>query len=107
MPVYEYQAAPGEPGCDYCRKGFTTTQRMKDAPLTRCPRCGSRIIRLVFAPSVSTPHTPAELKNLGFTKLVRRDHGVYENVTRTKNEARYFEADKPHTAPDLKSKISD
>jgi hypothetical protein len=44
---------------------------------------------------------------MGFTKLVKRDNGIYENVTATGKESRYWDASKPETKPDLKSKISD
>ncbi len=40
-------------------------------------------------------------------KLVKRDEGVYENVTRTGKESRYMEAGKPETLPDIQRKISD
>ena len=43
----------------------------------------------------------AELKNLGFKKLVRRDKGVYENVTATDKESRYFDANDPSSAPHI------
>lgn len=107
MPLYEYGPIEGEEGCDYCREGFSILQRMVEDPLATCPKCGGRIQRLIFPVGVATPKTNSELKNLGFTKLVKRDTGVYENVTRTGNESRYMEADKPHTIPDIKKKISD
>ena len=44
---------------------------------------------------------------MGFTKLVKRDDGIYENVTATGKESKYWDAAKPETRPDLKSKISD
>ena len=33
----------------------------------------------------------AELKNLGFTKLVKRDSGVYEDVTASGSDARIID----------------
>ncbi len=107
MPIYEYQAIDPEAGCEFCRPGFQILQSMKDDALTACPKCGAAIHRLVFPVGVSAPHTNAELKNLGFTKLVKRDDGVYENVTRTGQESRYMERDKPQTMPNFKGKISD
>lgn len=107
MPLYEYQATDPSAGCDHCRPGFQILQSMKDDALAVCPKCGQPIQRLIFPVGVATPKTNAELKNLGFTKLVRRDDGVYENVTRTGNEAKYMERDKPNTLPDLGSKITD
>ena len=43
-------------------------------------------------PMANTPVGNSGLKNLGFTKLVKRDDGVYENVTRSGTEARYMKA---------------
>jgi len=39
--------------------------------------------------------------------LVRRDDGVYENVTARKGDSRYMERGKPETIPDLSKTISD
>jgi hypothetical protein len=49
----------------------------------------------------------SKLKEKGFTKLVRRDEGVYENVTATGDEARYMKEGDPSTLPHLKKKIGD
>ena len=57
--------------------------------------------RQIFAPGVQTVRGAAELKNLGFKKLVRRDQGVYENVTATDKESRYFDANDPGSAPHI------
>ena len=57
--------------------------------------------RLISLVSVNTPKGNSDLKNMGFTKLVKRDDGVYENVTATGKESRYWDADKPETRPDL------
>jgi hypothetical protein len=38
---------------------------------------------------------------------LRRDDGVYENVTRREGESRYMERDKPETMPDLNKTIKD
>lgn len=107
MPIYEYQKRPEAVGCDHCRDEFTLYQKMKDDAITVCPVCGGAVMKLVSSPGISTPKTSSELKNLGFTKLVKRDTGVYENVTRTGNEARYMEAGKADTVPDFKRKIAD
>jgi putative FmdB family regulatory protein len=104
MPVYEYEHQ-GDP----CRLGkvFEVEQPITDDALKHCPECGGALTRLISRVFVSTPTGNSQLKNMGFTKLVRRDNGVYENVTATGSESRYFEAGKPETMPDLKRKISD
>jgi hypothetical protein len=63
--------------------------------------------RLISLVGISTPKTNADLKNLGFTKLVRRDNGVYENVTATGSESKIWDSSKPETMPNLKGKIRD
>lgn len=107
MPLYEYQTSPDEAGCEHCRAGFQILQSIKDDSLTQCPKCGGPVRRRLFAANVSTPIGNSHLKNIGFTKLVKREEGVYENVTRTGDDARYMERDKPGSIPDLSKKISD
>jgi len=62
---------------------------------------------ITMAPMAATPKTNADLKNMGFTKLVKRDDGVYENVTRTGTEKRYMRADDPSSLPHIHKKVSD
>ena len=107
MPVYEYKVKEDHEGCSKCRDGFSIQQGIRDEALTQCPSCGAPIERLLFAVGIASPKSDSELRDLGFTKLVRRDSGVYENVTRTEGESRYFEADKPETMPDIKKRVSD
>ena len=104
MPCYEYEHLEGE-----CGKGkrFELTQSMKDDPLAVCPECGKPVKRVISAPGISSPVGDSHLKNIGFTKLVKRDKGVYENVTATGKESKFWHADQPGTMPDLKKKISD
>lgn len=64
-------------------------------------------LRISKAPGVAVPKLNSELKNLGFTKLVKRDDGVYENMTATGKEKRYMRRGDPGSLPDIKSKISD
>lgn len=63
--------------------------------------------RLLFPVGLSTPASDSKLKEMGFTKLVRRDSGVYENVTASENESRYVQAGDPSTMPNFKKKIKD
>ena len=105
MPIYEYEHLSQ----DECQLGsrFELTQSISSEKLTRCPECGQPVQRLISLCAVSTPKTASDLKNHGFTKLVRRDNGVYENVTATGKESRIWDVRKPETMPDLKSKIRD
>ena len=63
--------------------------------------------KLITAPNIIINSGDAELKNLGFTKLVKRDEGVYENVTALDHESRYMIAGDSSTLPDFKKKVSD
>jgi predicted nucleic acid-binding Zn ribbon protein len=63
--------------------------------------------RLILAPLINTPRSDSRLKEMGFTKLVKRDAGVYENVTRSGDEKRYMEAGDASSLPHLRKKISD
>jgi putative FmdB family regulatory protein len=104
MPVYEYEHQGNA-----CQLGkvFEVEHPITDEALKKCPQCGGDLVRLISRVFINTPTGDSKLKNMGFTKLVRRDSGVYENVTATGHESRYFESDKPETMPDLKRKISD
>lgn len=104
MPVYEYEHE-GE-GC-HLGKEFELTQSIYAAKFEKCPECGEKVKRLISLVGISTPKTNADLKNLGFTKLVKRDNGVYENVTATGNESKIWDSRKPGTMPNLKGKIRD
>lgn len=104
MPVYEYEHT--KKACKL-GKGFELVQSIKDDKLDKCPECGGPVKRLISGAYVSTPTTNSEYKNMGFTKLVKRDDGVYENVTRRGGDAKYMEAGKPETMPNLSKTITD
>ena len=80
---------------------FDVTQSLKERPLHKCPQCGGPIKKLISLVGLSTPKTNSELKDMGFTKLVKRDDGVYENVTARDGDSRYMERGKPETIPDV------
>ena len=105
MPIYEYKHL-GD-GCGMRGDVFEIYQGIKDAPLEVCPDCGRPVKRMISLANVNTPVTDSKYKEMGFTKLVRKDKGIYENVTAMDDESRYFEADKPETMPDLKRRITD
>jgi putative FmdB family regulatory protein len=104
MPVYEYEHV-GE-GCGRGKR-FEICQPITGERLAMCPTCGQPIERIISKVYVSTPTTDSELKSMGFAKLVRRDDGVYENVTALDGESRVMEAGKPETLPDIKRRITD
>jgi hypothetical protein len=113
MPVYTYFC---EENSQYVEVSHTLSARLKTwgevcyvsqiplgdtdplAPVTR-------VIRT--APGIAVPKFNSELKNSGFTKLVRRDHGVYENVTATGTEKRYMKAGDNESLPHIHKKVGD
>jgi len=104
MPVYEYEHL-GRP-CDL-GSVFEQRQSMAEPSLERCPKCGSPVKKRVSRINISTPRTNSELRDRGFTKLVRRDDGVYENVTARSGDSRYMVRGRPETLPDVKKTITD
>ena len=104
MPVYEYEHV--ETPCDLGAV-FEVTQSMQEKPLEACPVCGGPLRKLISLVGISAPKTDGELRDMGFTKLVKRDDGVYENVTARDGESRYMHRDKPETMPDLSKTIKD
>jgi len=104
MPIYEYEHLE-EP----CSQGrvFDIKQSINDKSLTKCTQCAGPVRKLISRINISTPKTNSELRDLGFTKLVKRDNGVYENVTARDGESRIVLRDKPETLPNLKKTIKD
>jgi predicted nucleic acid-binding Zn ribbon protein len=49
--------------------------------------------RLLSAPRLMKPTSDTEYKNQGFSKYVKRDEGVYENVTAKDGESRIVNRD--------------
>ena len=62
---------------------------------------------LTRAPGTIVATSNSEYRNLGFTKLVKRDNGVYENVTAVDGEKRYMKADDPGSLPHFNRKVGD
>jgi len=104
MPIYEYEHV-----CRPCKLGkvFDLKQSLTDDPLVKCPACSGAVKKIISQINISCPKTNGELRDLGFTKLVKRDDGVYENVTTRDGDSRYMERGKPQTIPDLSKTITD
>ncbi len=80
MPIYKYKA--DDKGCDKCKDGFEIMQQMSDKNLTKCPDCGQPVHKVPalcngFSPFLSN----SNLRDKGFTKMVKRGDGSYEKVT--------------------------
>jgi putative FmdB family regulatory protein len=104
MPIYEYEHI--QPPCSQ-GEVFEAWQSIQDPPLLQCPHCAGPVRRVISASNIRASKSHSELRDLGFTKLVRRDDGVYENVTARQGESRYMKRGQPETQPDLAKIISD
>ncbi|MEE4295769.1 MAG: zinc ribbon domain-containing protein [Wenzhouxiangella sp.] len=83
MPFYEYISA-NQAGCPDCTGGFTVLQKLRDAPLTRCPRCGNEVKRVISPPNVVSGKAhmlkTSSIEKAGFTQYRKIGHGVYEKT---------------------------
>jgi putative FmdB family regulatory protein len=86
MPFYLYEHL--DRACDLGQE-FEHMQSMSDERLAECPTCGGPVRRILpRGVTFATRQSASELRDKGFTKLVRRDKGVYENVTARSGEDR-------------------
>jgi hypothetical protein len=112
MPIYEYACvANGETvevkhGMDFVIRNWGELCFAAQLPLGDTD-FEAPVKKLISAAAISLPTGNSALKSAGFTKLVKRDDGVYENVTATGDEHRYMKAGKPETQPHLHKKIGD
>jgi putative FmdB family regulatory protein len=104
MPIYEYEHLTKP-----CKMGkvFDLQQSLSDEPVKTCPHCGEPVQKIVSKININCPRSDRELRDLGFTKLVKRDDGVYENVTARNGDSRYMKRGRPETIPDLRKTIGD
>ena len=58
MPTYVYEVVELKEGCSHCNPGFEVVQRMTEPALSCCPKCGSAIRRILFAPRIIVKGTP-------------------------------------------------
>ncbi len=80
MPIYQYKTT--EKGCSCCRDGFEIMQSMKDKPLSCCPKCKGPVKKIPASVSGGVPTlSNSNLRDKGFTKLVKRGDGTYEKTT--------------------------
>jgi putative FmdB family regulatory protein len=96
MAIYEFEHEGKA-----CKLGkvFEWELSMKDEPLKHCPACGGAVRKIISAPGLSFPRSDSDLKGQGFTKLVRREKGVYENVTAREGESRVVKLGDQSTYP--------
>lgn len=86
MPIYDYFCPANNRKVEVIH---SLSQEVKTwgevCKLAKCDAAGTPedapVRRVVSAPMLSVPLSNADYRNAGFTKLVKRDQGVYENVT--------------------------
>ena len=81
MPVYTYR-------CESCGIQFDRTQKFTDQPLTRCPECGKKTLRKVYAP------VGIVFKGSGFYATDNRSPSGMQRNTGAKNEEKPSEGEK-------------
>ncbi|MGB3403383.1 MAG: zinc ribbon domain-containing protein [Microcoleaceae cyanobacterium] len=88
MPIYDYFCPSNNQTVEVMHSMSQTVQTWGDVcQLANCELEGTPenapVRRLLSAPNLSIPTSDREYRDAGFTKLVKRDQGVYENVTNT------------------------
>jgi hypothetical protein len=106
MPLYSYIHLENNPNCEHY-PNFEIEQPVKDFSLRVCPWCGAPVERVLSAPLVKSKNFDCELRDKGFTKLVRVDEGIFENKTRRPGESKYVDRRKPETLPRLEKTVQD
>ena len=82
MPIYEYRNA-GKASCETCANGFEVLQKISDAAISICAKCGATVERIISAPNIARQDTSLERANLeqhGFTQYKKTGKGVYEKT---------------------------
>ncbi|HET8897559.1 MAG TPA: zinc ribbon domain-containing protein [Rhodanobacteraceae bacterium] len=83
MPIYAY-ATTSAAHCPHCEQGFDVLQRLADAELTACPKCGAAVARRISAPNMAIggKHltTESHAAKHGFTQYRRIGKGQYEKT---------------------------
>jgi predicted nucleic acid-binding Zn ribbon protein len=86
MPIYDYFCPSNNQKIEVMhsyRQEITTWGelcQLANCELGDTPE-NAPVRRVLSAPMLSIPTSNSDYKNAGFTKLVKRDQGVYENVT--------------------------
>jgi putative FmdB family regulatory protein len=82
MPIYEYKCV-SKAHCEYCAEGFELLQKISEATLSACTKCGAPVQRIISAPSLSKQDVSLDRSNLekhGFTQYKKAGKGVYEKT---------------------------
>lgn len=82
MPIRVYIVQEGVEGCPHCRAGFEVLEKLEQAPLAVCPKCGAPVERRLSAPQIHTreSHLHDRAKAAGFHTFKRIGKGEYEKL---------------------------
>jgi len=87
MPTYVYGPSGADKekrACDICAGSFEMIQRMSDEALTKCPKCGGEIERIITPPMLNgvgwmgRKPSPDRMAKAGFTQYKKHGKGYYE-----------------------------
>jgi len=74
MPIYEYQ-------CKACNERHEIIQKISEAPLTHCPKCGGEMKKLISSPAI-------QFKGSGFYKTDYASSGSGSKSSESKSESK-------------------
>ena len=112
MPYYEYKTKNSDKLVRVCHPVDTEIEIwgqlcfVAQIPLGKIPY-DEPVQKYLSPVGIINSQSNLDLKEKGFTKLVKRDEGVYENMTATNGESRYMHVGDPSTVPHLHTKIKD
>lgn len=82
MPIYVYRPLD-KSDCDHCENGFDHLQKLATEPLSECPECLIRVVRVVTAANIASSSPSLKEDNIakhGFTQYRKLEKGVYEKT---------------------------
>ena len=87
MPTYVYGPKGGKSearACDVCADHFEIVQRMSEDALTKCPKCGAEVERIITPPNLNgvglmgRKPNDKRMAQAGFTQYKKHGKGYYE-----------------------------
>lgn len=95
MPIYVYRCKENNKTVEVLHSINSTVETWEELCALAGIEAGSTspnaaVQKLITPVGVAIPTSDSEYKSSGFTKLVKREKGVYENVTAKDGESRYI-----------------
>ncbi|HKE55940.1 MAG TPA: zinc ribbon domain-containing protein [Pyrinomonadaceae bacterium] len=79
MPIYEYQ-------CQKCKAHTEAFQKVSDKPLTKCPKCGGKLEKLISAPAIQFKGSGWYVTDYA-SKATKGEKSESESTTSTEKKA--------------------